>query len=51
VNDPFYFGPSTGFTIIAQFLAELIPAPAPMALAIRLRGVELAAAPEMEVSR
>jgi hypothetical protein len=41
----------TGFTIIAAFLADLILAPALMALAIRPRGVELAAALEMEVSR
>ena len=40
-----------GFTIIAAFLADPVLAPALMALVIRPRGVELAAALEMEASR
>jgi len=51
MNNLFYFGLLTGFTIIAAFLADLILAPALMALVIRPRGVEVASAPEMEVSR
>jgi predicted RND superfamily exporter protein len=51
MNDPFYFGLLTGFTIIAAFLADLILAPARMAPVIRPRGVEVAAALEMEASR
>jgi hypothetical protein len=46
-----YFGLSTAFTIIAAFLADLILAPALMALLIRPQGVEGAAALEMEASR
>jgi predicted RND superfamily exporter protein len=51
MNNLFYFGLLTVFTIIAAFLADLILAPALMALVIRPRGVELAAALEMEASR
>lgn len=51
MNNLFYFGLLTGFTIIAAFLADLILAPALMALVIRPRGVEVVSALEMEVSR
>ena len=51
MNNLFYFGLLTGFTIIAAFLADLILAPALMALVIRPRGIEVAAALEMEASR
>ena len=51
MNNLFYFGLLTGFTIIAAFLADLILAPALLALVIRPRGVEVASALEMEVSR
>jgi predicted RND superfamily exporter protein len=51
MNNLFYFGLLTGFTIIAAFLADLILAPALMALVIRPRGVEVASALEMEASR
>ena len=51
MTNPFYFGPLTGFTIITAFLADLIPAPALMALPIRPRGVGLVSALEMEASR
>ena len=50
MNNLFYFGLLTGFTIIAAFLADLILARALMALVIRPRGVEVAAALEMEAS-
>ncbi|MFA9566505.1 MAG: aminotransferase class I/II-fold pyridoxal phosphate-dependent enzyme, partial [Acidimicrobiales bacterium] len=51
MNNLFDFGLLTGFTIIAAFLADLILAPALMVLVIRPRGVEVAAALEMETSR
>jgi len=50
MNNLFDFDPLTGFTMIAAFLADLILAPALMALVIRPRGVELAVALEMEAS-
>jgi len=50
-REMFYFGLLTGFTIIAAFLADQILAPALIALVMRPRGVEMAAALDMEVSR
>ena len=51
MNNLFYFGLLTGFTIIVAFLADLILAPALMALVIRPRGIEVASALDMEASR
>ena len=51
MNNLFYFGLLTGFTIIAAFLADLILAPALMTQVIRPRGVEVASVLEMEASR
>jgi predicted RND superfamily exporter protein len=51
MNNLFYFGLLTGFTIIAAFLADLILAPALMALVMRKRGVAVAGTLKMEASR